>query len=103
MAETGPKLSAVFSSVIAHPVSRQQLDDWTDSDSFSDLWKLTDKVMEFYTPSSDNTYMIISTFRQMLSKHGAIALMTDIKTIGRDQVKLKAFSRYLIDTILKPS
>ncbi|KAK1839147.1 hypothetical protein CCHR01_18225 [Colletotrichum chrysophilum] len=58
--------------------------------------------MEFYTPSSDNTWMIISTFRGMLSKNGAIALMTDIKTIGRDQVKLKAFSRYLIDTILKP-
>ncbi|KAF3806886.1 hypothetical protein GCG54_00007136 [Colletotrichum gloeosporioides] len=100
--ETGPKRSTVLSSVIAHPLNRQQLDDQTDPDSFSDLWKLTDSVMEFYTPSSDNTCMIISTFREMLSKNGAISLMTDIKKIGRDQVKLRAFSRYLIDTILKP-
>lgn len=102
MAETGPKLSTVLSSVVAHPLSRQQLDA-PQSEAPTDLWELTDKVMKFYTPSSDNTYMIISTFRQILSKQGAIALMTDIKTISRDQVKLKAFSRYLIDTILKPS
>ncbi|GJC86006.1 hypothetical protein ColLi_08844 [Colletotrichum liriopes] len=60
-AQAGPTWSTVLSSVIAHPLSQQQLDD------------------------------------------NHIALMTDIKTIGRDQSKLGSFSRYLVDTILKPS
>ncbi|KZL85526.1 hypothetical protein CI238_04621 [Colletotrichum incanum] len=111
-AQTGPALSTVLSSVIAHPLSQQQLDDnqselssaLTDPDGYSNLWELTNKIMEFYTQTSlsDNTCMILISFRQMLSNHRAVALMTDIKTIGRDQLKLRSFSRYLVDTILKP-
>ncbi|KAL0938488.1 uncharacterized protein CTRU02_205098 [Colletotrichum truncatum] len=77
----------------------------TDPNRYSDLWELTDKIMKSYKPVelSDNTCVIIRSFRQILSKDGAIALMTDIKTIGGDQPKLRSFSRHLIDNILKPN
>lgn len=108
-----PMLSTVLSTVVAHPLSQQQLDDTqselssalTDPGSFSNLWELTDRILEFYTPTSsnDNTSTIISIFRSLLSNHGTLALMTDLKTIGRDQPKLRLFARYLKDTLLKPS
>lgn len=111
--QSGLTLPTVLSSVVAHPLSQQQLDDsqsevssaLTDLDAYHDLWEVSDKMLDYYTPTElpDPTHNILVTFRQMLSHQGATALMSDIKTIGRDQVQLKSFSRYLVNTILKPS
>ncbi|KAJ0321854.1 hypothetical protein COL5a_009038 [Colletotrichum fioriniae] len=110
--QSGLTLPTVLSSVVAHPLSQQQLDDsqsevssaLTDLDAYHDLWEVSDKMLDYYTPTElpDPTHNILVTFRQMLSHQGATALMSDIKTIGRDQVQLKSFSRYLVNTILKP-
>lgn len=105
--------AAALSTVAAHPLTQQQLDDnqsdmssaLTDPTNYADLWELADKILDFYNPtsSSDKTCTVIRAFRQILSKHGQVALMADIKTIGRDQSKLRLFARHLINTILKPS
>ncbi|KXH44485.1 hypothetical protein CSIM01_08771 [Colletotrichum simmondsii] len=109
--QSGLILPTVLSSVVAHPLSQQQLDDsqselssaLTDPEGYAHLWESSDKILDFYNGlQSDPTDDILITFRRMLSHHGAIALMSDIMTIGRDKPKLKLFSRYLINTILKP-
>ncbi|KAI3543660.1 hypothetical protein CABS01_01720 [Colletotrichum abscissum] len=109
--QSGLILPTVLSSVVSHPLSQQQLDDsqsehssaLTDPEGYAHLWESSDKILEFYGAlQSDPTVDILITFRQMLSHHGATALMGDIMTIGRDKSQLKSFSRYLINTILKP-
>ncbi|KAI3534466.1 hypothetical protein CSPX01_12083 [Colletotrichum filicis] len=109
--QSGLNLPTVLSSVVAHPLSQQQLDDsqsehssaLTDPEGYAHLWESSDKILEFYGAlQSDPTVSILITFREMLSHHGATALMSDIMTIGRDKSQLKSFSRYLINTILKP-
>lgn len=97
-------LPTVLCSVTAHPISQQKLALAT-SDDYHDLEEFTDDVLDSYAPTElpDQTCKILLSFRQTLSRPGAVALMSDIKTIGRDQSQLKSFSRYLVNTILKPS
>ncbi|TQN64906.1 hypothetical protein CSHISOI_10510, partial [Colletotrichum shisoi] len=111
-AQAARMFSHALNNVTPHPLSQQQLDDnqsdlssaLTDAREYGDLWELCDKILDLYNPTSpsDNTCTVLQTFRQILSKHGQIALMADIKTIGRDQAKLRLFARHLNDTICKP-
>ncbi|KAF6811290.1 hypothetical protein CSOJ01_05848, partial [Colletotrichum sojae] len=68
----GPDLSTVLQNVILHPLAEELQDD------------------------------VIKAFREMLSREGAVALMTDVKTIGKDPAKIVLFQRYLVETVLKP-
>ncbi|KDN67077.1 hypothetical protein CSUB01_01720 [Colletotrichum sublineola] len=99
----------VFSTVISHPLSRQQLDESqselssarSDPSAFADLEETCDRILEL-SPLDRQTLIILRSFRQMLPTHGQIALMSDIKTCGRNLGRLRRFAYYLVHTILKP-
>ncbi|KAK2031339.1 hypothetical protein LX32DRAFT_681176 [Colletotrichum zoysiae] len=104
--------STVLTSVRDHPLTQQELDNQSDlssalsdPDTYSDLVRATERILQQYDSTSsldDDTCQILLVFQSKLRKRGASALMTDIKTIGKDKAKLASFARYLRDTILKP-
>ncbi|CCF34949.1 hypothetical protein CH063_06848 [Colletotrichum higginsianum] len=108
-------LANVLSTLLAqqHPLSVQEIEDiqrelstaLTHPDRLLKLNEASNKIVESYKPSStdDNTANILQVFLEFLSKHGQLALMLDIETIGRDDAKLKLLAKRLVDAILKPS
>ncbi|KAF6844881.1 hypothetical protein CMUS01_00678 [Colletotrichum musicola] len=113
MFHEGPELSTVLQNVIPHPLAEELQDDecqsrissaLADQSGYSDLWEITDRILESLVSSSGNdAFEVIKAFRETLSREGAVALMTDVKTIGKDLAKMGLFQQYLTDTVLKPS
>ncbi|KAK1973641.1 hypothetical protein LZ30DRAFT_473630 [Colletotrichum cereale] len=105
--------STVLSSVQNHPLSQRESDDsqsdlssaLSDPGGFMDLEGVTEDILGHCSNTSqpgDTTCLVLEAFQSKLRNRGKQALMTDIKTIGRDKPKLDSFARYLSDTILKP-
>ncbi|KAK1977138.1 hypothetical protein LZ30DRAFT_601981 [Colletotrichum cereale] len=106
--------STVLSSVQNHPLSQRESDDsqsdlssaLSDPGGFMDLEGVTEDILGHCSNTSqpgDTTCLVLEAFQSKLRNRGKQALMTDIKTIGRDKPKLDSFARYLSDTILKPT
>ncbi|KAF6831058.1 hypothetical protein CPLU01_06994 [Colletotrichum plurivorum] len=112
MFHEGPDLSTVLQNVVPHPLAEELQDDecqsrissaLADQSRYSDLWEITDRVLKSLVSSSGNdAFKVINAFRETLSREGAVALMTDVKTIGKDPAKMALLQRYLVETVLKP-